>query len=60
MLFFCVQHSGINEVNIAEHIDPKYAVLMREAVASGVEVVAWRCTMDSKKVELNQQLLVNV
>jgi len=46
-------------VNIAEHIDPKYAVLIREAVAKGVEVVAWKCAMSAEKVELNQKLLVN-
>lgn len=59
VLLFCVQHTGIDEVNIAEHIDPKYAVLIREAVAKGVEVVAWKCAMSAEKVELNQKLLVN-
>ncbi|MCY7296780.1 DNA/RNA nuclease SfsA [Alteromonas sp. a30] len=60
ILFFCVQHSGIQEVNIAEHIDPKYAVLIQEAVASGVEIVAWQCAMTPEKIELNQRLSVNV
>ncbi len=30
-LLFCVQHSGIQNVRLAEHIDPKYALAVRQA-----------------------------
>ena len=41
VLFFCVQHSGIKKVAAAEHIDPAYAALFKQAVNEGVEVIAY-------------------
>lgn len=41
VLFFCVQHEGIDVVRPADAIDPAYGRLLREAVASGVEVMAY-------------------
>ena len=58
ILFFCVQHTGINEVRAAEHIDPAYAHLCREAVQQGVEVMAWRAAIDPENIHLNQSLPV--
>lgn len=60
VLFYCVQHTGIKEVRIAEHVDAKYAQLCREAVAQGVEVMAWVCDINPQKIELNQSLPVNI
>jgi sugar fermentation stimulation protein A len=42
VLFYCVQHSGINEVRPASHIDPVYADTLRRAIAAGVEVLAYK------------------
>lgn len=56
VLFFCVQHTGISEVHIAEHVDTKYAQLCREAVEQGVEVMAWGSAISPQKIELNQSL----
>ena len=41
VLFFCVLHEGISEVRPADDIDPKYGALLREALAAGVEVIAY-------------------
>lgn len=41
VLLFCVQHTGIKRVSPAEHIDPRYTQTLREAVAMGVEVIAY-------------------
>ncbi|UAA38523.1 DNA/RNA nuclease SfsA [Paraneptunicella aestuarii] len=60
VLFFCVQHTGINEVCVAEHIDPAYAQLCREARQQGVEVIAWRAAIDPENIYLNQSLPVNL
>ena len=38
VLFFVVQHTGIQSVKAAEHIDPDYAKLLKQARKSGVEV----------------------
>jgi len=45
VLFFVVNHTGIGEVRPADHIDPTYGRLLREAVAAGVEVVAYRAAL---------------
>jgi sugar fermentation stimulation protein A len=42
VLFFCVQHTGITEVRPADHIDSGYGKLFREALYSGVEVLAYK------------------
>ncbi|NWO08015.1 MAG: DNA/RNA nuclease SfsA [Alteromonadaceae bacterium] len=42
VLFFVVNHTAIEEVRPADHIDARYGVLLREAVEAGVEVLAYR------------------
>ncbi len=46
VLFFCVQHSGIRRLEPADDIDPEYGRLLREVVAKGVEVLAYRAEFD--------------
>lgn len=41
VLLFCVAHEGIADVAAAAHIDATYAAALAEAVASGVEVLAY-------------------
>lgn len=41
VLLFCVAHEGIGDVAPAGHIDTAYAHALAEAVASGVEVLAY-------------------
>lgn len=45
VLFFLVNHTGINTVRPADHIDPAYGNLLREACAAGVEVLAYRASL---------------
>lgn len=42
VLFFVVNHTGIKSVRPADHIDPAYGELLREAEAAGVELLAYR------------------
>ncbi|MGO1462852.1 MAG: DNA/RNA nuclease SfsA [Marinobacter sp.] len=42
VLFFVVNHTGIDTVRPADHIDKLYGQLIRQARAAGVEVVAYR------------------
>ena len=42
VLLFAVLHSGINTVAPAEHIDKKYAELLRQAQQAGVEIFAYQ------------------
>lgn len=55
-LLFCVQHTGIENVSLAEHIDPKYSQSVRDAAASGVKVLAMSAQISEEKIFLNQHL----
>jgi sugar fermentation stimulation protein A len=56
VLFFCVFHTGINRVTVAEDIDPVYAQALAEAVASGVEIMAWQAEISPMGIELARPL----
>ncbi|SFR83284.1 sugar fermentation stimulation protein A [Marinobacter daqiaonensis] len=47
ILLFCVNHTGIREVRPADHIDPAYGELLREAASQGVEVMAWQAELEA-------------
>ncbi len=42
VLLFCVQHTGIQEVRPAEHLDPVYAELLRQSFDRGVQLLAYK------------------
>jgi sugar fermentation stimulation protein A len=52
VLLFCVQHTGIQWVEPADAIDPLYGRLLREAIAVGVEVLAYQATINPAAGEL--------
>lgn len=58
VLLFCVQHSGIEQVIPADHIDPEYGKLLRAARDSGVEVVAFAVKFAEDSATLSHQLPV--
>jgi len=55
-LFFMVMHSGINEMKIAKHIDPHYAALVAQAEQRGVEILAYKASIDSKNIVLDHRI----
>ncbi|CCQ11434.1 Sugar/maltose fermentation stimulation protein homolog [Pseudoalteromonas luteoviolacea B = ATCC 29581] len=59
VLLFLVMHNGINHVQPATHIDPKYAQLCQQALKSGVEIMAFRCSIDDQSLTLTEQLTFN-
>lgn len=60
VMLFCVLHTGIERVSPAEHLDPKYAALVREAVAAGVECLAWKATISPEGMTLTEPVPVEV
>ena len=60
VLFFCVQHTGIQEVRHADHIDCGYGKLLREALDNGVEVLAYKVRKSNKGFRLWRDLPVIV
>ena len=45
VLLFCVNHTGITQVSPAAHIDAKYNATLLEAMAAGVEVLAYKAEL---------------
>lgn len=58
ILFFCVPHEGIQQVRVAEHIDPSYANKLREVIAQGVEVLAYQVEFQPQGMVLKTPLEV--
>ncbi|HLD68766.1 MAG TPA: DNA/RNA nuclease SfsA [Pseudomonas sp.] len=55
---YCVNLSGIEAVRAAEEIDPGYAAALREAVAAGVEVLAYGAELSPERVSITHRLEV--
>lgn len=58
VLLFCVNHTGIEQVSVADHIDAAYGEVLREALASGVEVLAYKADIDAETITLRQPIPV--
>ncbi|MEJ2416866.1 MAG: DNA/RNA nuclease SfsA [Exilibacterium sp.] len=56
VLFFCVQHTGIDRVEPADDIDPVYGATLREAVDRGVEVLAYRADIGPGEIVLRHEI----
>lgn len=58
VMFFCVSHTAVTRVRPADDIDPEYGRLLRQAAASGVEVMAWRLNISPTRMDLECPLPV--
>lgn len=58
VLMFCVPHTGIKQVRPADHIDPTYGRLLREAAAAGVEIYAYGASITPQQVTISHALPV--
>ena len=56
VLFFAVLHTGIDSVKVAQHIDPNYAALLKEAQQAGVEVLVYRADLNEKEIKLTHAI----
>ncbi|AHL35954.1 XRE family transcriptional regulator [Pseudomonas brassicacearum] len=55
---YCVNLSGIEAVRPAQEIDPVYAAALRDAVAAGVEVLAYGVTLTAEQMWVDRPLPV--
>lgn len=60
MLVYCVQHTGIESVTAAAHIDPGYAQWCRRAKEAGVEFVALKAELSAQEIRLTHKIPVSV
>ena len=56
VLFFCVQVSGAQRMEVASDIDPTYAQTLAEAVSAGLEVLAWRAYLSQGEIALESAI----
>jgi len=55
---YCVQRSDVREVRPADGIDYEYGQTLREAIAAGVEVLAYRAKVTSTEIRLDGRIPV--
>ncbi len=60
VLCFCVQLSGVETVSSADDIDPVYGETLREAMAAGVEVLVYACTLSAEEIVIDRKLTFSV
>lgn len=56
VLFFCVQHSGIEWVEPADAVDRVYGETLRQALERGVEVFAYRAKLSARGIVLDREI----
>ena len=56
VLFFCVQLTGVERAEVAMNIDSVYAETMVQAVAAGVQVIAWRAALSPEEIILERAI----
>jgi len=62
VLLYCVQHSGIEWIEPADMIDPLYGKTLREAITTGVEVIAYGADINpaESRIVLNKKLFIKM
>jgi sugar fermentation stimulation protein A len=60
VLLFCVLHSEIKEVSVADDIDSVYGQLLRDAIKQGVEVYCYSVDMSIAQLALGNKLVLKV
>lgn len=52
VIFYCVQRGDVDEVRPADAIDPAYGQALRDALARGVEALAYRAAVTPERIEV--------
>jgi sugar fermentation stimulation protein A len=60
VLLYCVNLTGIDAVRPAEEIDPAYAAALSDAVAAGVQVLAYGVQLTPDEVRIDRRLEVHL
>lgn len=60
VLLYCVNLTGIDAVRPAEEVDPAYAAALRDAIAAGVEVLAYGVQLTPEEVWIDRRLEVHL
>jgi sugar fermentation stimulation protein A len=55
-LFFCVQLTNVERIEVAADIDPVYAQTLTLAISKGVEVMAWGAKISTEEIILHKSI----
>ena len=55
-MLYVVQREDVSHFTPATSIDPVYSGLLREAAATGVEILVYQCRMDTEELKLGKSL----
>jgi len=56
VMVYLVQRQDGDTFTIAADIDPEYKAALDEAMAAGVEVLCYQCTLDTKRIDVSKSL----
>ena len=59
VLLFAILHTGIESIEAAAHIDPKYAQLLKQAEDAGVEILSFKPDITNSSISFSENLLAN-
>lgn len=59
VLFFTVHHTGVEVLRPADTLHPSYSNLLRKAVKSGVEILAYRANVNLREINLENKIPVH-
>ena len=57
---FIVQRNDCDQLAPADDLDPVYAQALRDAAASGVEIMAWACAISLEEIEVAREIEVTL
>lgn len=58
ILFYLIQHNGIERVFPADHVDKQYGLLLREAIKVGVEICAYQISITLSEIKIDRPIQV--
>ena len=58
VMVYLVQRQDGDAFTIAADIDPDYKSALDKAMAAGVEILCYQCTLDTKKIEISKSLKI--
>lgn len=58
VLVYCVLHTGVDRVFPADHIDPDFGAMLRQAAIAGVEVLGYRVDISLSEISVTTQVEV--
>lgn len=59
IMLYVAQRDDCTHFSIAGDIDPAYASALKDAMAAGVEVLAWSCTLSPEEIRIERPMEIN-